>query len=65
MKTARKFSMRNITEFLRAAFGERESKGGWRRIGPNAAMEVRMGRTAFKRRYSLSDEGLIELAASV
>ncbi|KAJ1431177.1 sugar kinase [Sesbania bispinosa] len=45
---AKKFNIRNITEFFRAASGERESKGGWRRIGANAAREVRSGTSAFK-----------------
>lgn len=66
MKTAKMFSIRNMTEFLRAACGEGESnRGGWRRIGGSATMEVRRGTRAFKSRYSASDEGSIELAASV
>lgn len=67
MKMARKLSTRNITEFLREASGDllRESKGGWRRIGTSATREVRRGTRAFRSRYSASDEGSIELAASV
>lgn len=63
MRTAKKFSMRNIRESRRTASGGRGSKEGWRRIGGRATMEVRRGITAFRRRYSESEEGLMASAA--
>lgn len=65
MRTAKKFNRRNTRESRRIASGGRGSNDGWRRIGKSAAMEVRRGTTAFKRRYSASDDGLIEFAARV
>jgi hypothetical protein len=62
---AKKFKIKNISESRLTAAGGRGSKGGWRRIGITAAMQTRRGTRAFKRRYSESDEGSIELAARV
>lgn len=50
MITAKAFRRRNISCSRRMASAERESTGGWRRMGTNAAKEVRRGTNAFKRR---------------
>lgn len=65
MRTAKKFNTMNIRESRRTASGGRGSNDGWQRIGRSAAMEVIRGMTAFKRRYSASDDGLIDFAARV
>ena len=62
---AKKLSIRNISESRFAASGGRGSKGGWRRIGITARTEMRSGMREFRRRYIASEEGFIELAASV
>ncbi|PON45720.1 hypothetical protein PanWU01x14_257120, partial [Parasponia andersonii] len=55
--------MRKIRESRRTASGGRGSTDGWRRIGISAAMEVRRGMIALRKRYKGLDDGLIALAA--
>lgn len=60
---ASKFNLRNVNCSCLTASGGRGSAGGWQRMGITAAMDVKRGMIALRRRYNLVDEGFSDFAA--